>query len=86
MRKQYDFSKGKRGPVLREGTAGKTLVTIPLDNEVLEWFGRKAGATGGGASYQSMINAALREHISGERESFEAALRRIVREELRRDE
>jgi uncharacterized protein (DUF4415 family) len=86
MRKQYDFSKGKRGAILRESTVGKTRITIRLDNAVLEWFARQAGAAGGGGSYQSMINAALQEHIGREREPLEATLRRVVREELRREE
>ena len=85
MRKQYDFSKGKRGAILRRSpTAGKTRITIGLDKEVLEWFGRQAGAAGGGGTYQSLINAALRQHIAREREPLEATLRRVVREELRR--
>ena len=36
----------------------------------------------GGGSYQSLVNAALREHI--ERQGLEATLRRVVREELRK--
>ena len=83
MRKQYDFSKGKRGAVIRENTAGKERITIRLDAAVLEWFRQQVDDAGGG-NYQSMINAVLREHIAREREPLEETLRRVVREELRR--
>jgi len=58
MRKEYDFKKGKRGPVL-PAPAGKTRITIRLDDDILEWFRGQADAAGGG-NYQSMINEALR--------------------------
>lgn len=60
MRKDYDFSKGKRGAVIP--SPGKTRVTIMLDNDVLEFFRARAAARGSG--YQTMINAALREFIA----------------------
>ena len=82
MRKQYDFSKAKRGAVVREAK-GKTRITIRLDDAVLEWFKQQVEAAGGG-NYQSLINSALREHIERQREPLEATLRRVVREELRR--
>jgi len=81
VRKEYDFSKGKRGPVVPT-PPGKTRITIRLDDEVIEWFKRKVEAAGGG-NYQSLINQALRDHIENEREPLEDTLRRVVREELR---
>jgi hypothetical protein len=81
MKKSYDFSKGNRGAVV-PAAPGKTRITIRLDNEVLAWFRSKVDARGGG-SYQSMINAALREHIRLEGESLENYLRNIIRDELR---
>ncbi len=81
MRKEYDFSKGKRGPVVPT-PPGKTRITIRLDDEVIEWFKHKVEAAGGG-NYQSLINQALRDHIENEREPLEDTLRRVVREELR---
>jgi hypothetical protein len=81
MKKHYDFSKAKRGAVVPAGP-GKTRITIRLDNEVLEWFRSKVDAMGGG-SYQSMINAVLRDHIRFGGEGLERYLRRIVREELK---
>jgi len=46
MRREYDFSKGKRGPVLKT-PPGKTRITIRLDNEVLNWFRAQVHAAGG---------------------------------------
>ena len=80
MKREYDFSKGKRGAVVPSG-AGKTRITIRIDDDVLEWFREQAHAAGGG-SYQTMINAALREHIVSRRESLTATLRTVIREEL----
>ena len=37
MKKSYDFSKGKRGAVV-PAPAGTTRVTIPIDDDVLNWF------------------------------------------------
>jgi uncharacterized protein (DUF4415 family) len=80
MRKFYDFSKGKRGPI-RPLPAGKTRITIRLDDEVLEWFRAEVHAAGGG-NYQTRINDALRQHIARANEPLEDTLRRILREEL----
>ena len=82
MRNEYDFSKGRRGPILPLAK-GKTRITIRLDDEILEWFRDHVREAGGG-NYQSLINAALREHISRSAEPLEATLRRVLREELRR--
>ena len=62
MRKEYDFSQGKRGAVLP--SPGKTRVTIMLDDDVIEAFRARAEAAGQG--YQTMINAALRAAIDPE--------------------
>lgn len=80
MKKEYDFTGGKRGPVLAS-PPGKTRITIRLDDEVLDWFRSQVDAAGGG-SYQTDINAALREHIHRRREPLEETLRRVLRDEL----
>jgi len=80
MKKEYDFSKGRRGPIVPI-PAGKTRITIRLDDDVLDWFREQVNAAGGG-NYQKLINLALREHISRRREPLEATLRRVLREEL----
>lgn len=77
MKKHYDFSNGKRGPVVK---TTKERITIRLDPEVIEWF---RGQVKGGGNYQSLINEALREHIASQRVSLEETLRRVIREELR---
>lgn len=85
MRKEYDFSTGKRGPVIP--SPGKTRITIMLDDDLIEYFRSKAEAEGLG--YQTMINSALREAVpSGKRKRTEdrpvtiATLRKVLREEL----
>jgi uncharacterized protein (DUF4415 family) len=82
MKEEYDFSSGRRGAV-DPVPGGKTRITIRLDDDVLEWFRAQVEAAGGG-NYQTLINAALREHIERGREPLEETLRRVVREELRR--
>ena len=81
MKKEYDFSKGKRGAVVR-APKGKTRITIRIDDDVLEWFRGEDEAAGGG-SYQSLINDALREHLRQQQLPLEELLRRVVREELK---
>jgi uncharacterized protein (DUF4415 family) len=83
MKAQYDFTSGKRGPVLKT-PAGKTRITIRINDDVLQWFRKQVHAAGGG-SYQTLINAALRDYFSTSREPLEATLRRVLREELPRD-
>jgi len=61
---------------------GKTRITIRLDDDLLAWFKEQVHAAGGG-NHQSLINAALREHIKRKNEPLEATLRRVFREELR---
>ena len=81
MKKEYDFSKGKRGPVIPQ--PGKTRITIYLDNHVLEAFRERADAAGRG--YQTMINEALQQYLGRSSEHVDAdTIRRIVREELRK--
>jgi uncharacterized protein (DUF4415 family) len=82
MKREYDFSKGRRGPVLRP-PAGKTRVTIRLDDDVLEWFRQQVDDAGGG-SYQTLINQALRGFMRQKQESLETTLRRVIRDEIRR--
>ncbi|HVS14235.1 MAG TPA: BrnA antitoxin family protein [Thermoanaerobaculia bacterium] len=80
MRKEYDFSKAKRGAVVA-ATTGKTRITIRLDDDVLEWFRAQVEAAGGG-SYQTLINVALREYMQSRGTELEETLRRVIREEL----
>jgi uncharacterized protein (DUF4415 family) len=79
VKRQYDFSKARRGPVVPP-TPGKTRVTIRLDNDVIEHFQAVVDRAGGG-NYQTLINNALREHIRGAR--LETVVRRAVRDEVK---
>lgn len=81
MRKEYDFRKGKRGPIAT--TTGKTRITIRLDDDIVKWFKEQVDVAGGG-NYQTLINQALREYVAHRQEPLEDVLRRVVREELKR--
>src|SRR3989304_4145003 len=81
MKKEYDFSKGKRG-ALDPLPSGKTRITIRIDNDVLEWFHNIVESKGGG-NYHTLMNHALREYIKHQGESLEEIVRRLVREEVR---
>lgn len=85
MRKEYDFSKGKRGAVI--ASPGKTRITIMLDDDVIEHFRSEAEAQGTG--YQTMINSTLRTAITksnrrspDDRPVTVGVLREVLREEL----
>jgi plasmid stability protein len=79
MRKEYDFSGGKRGAVLP--SPGKTRVTIMLDDDVLETFRARADAAGQG--YQTLINAALRAAIDPESAPVTVSvLRAVLKDQL----
>ena len=81
MRKEYDFSKAKRGAVL--SYRGKTRITILIDNDILEEFRERADSIGRG--YQTIINEALRDYLGKSRRPIDAeTLRRILRQELKR--
>lgn len=85
MRDEYDFSTGKRGPVL--SSAGKTRITIYLDNDILDAFRERSHAARRG--YQTLINQVLRQAVLPDNkapaEDLEALLRRVIREELQRE-
>ena len=78
---EYDFSKGKRGAI-ESVSQGKTRITIRLDDDILTWFREEVDRRGGG-NYQTLINHALRQHISSKHEPLEETLRRVLREELK---
>lgn len=81
MKREYDFSKAKRGPVIPQ--TGKTRITIYVDDDVLEAFRDRADASGRG--YQTMINEALRAYLGkSSRPVDEETLRRVIREEIRK--
>ena len=82
MKEHYDFSHAQRGPVIPL-EPDTTVLTLPVDNEVLAWFREEVNRAGGG-DYLKLINSALREYIHWKTEPLEEVLRRVVREELHR--
>ena len=82
MKKEYDFSRGKRGAVIKT-PPGKTRITIRIDDDLLQWFRDQVHEAGGG-NYQTLINSALREYVEGKEENLKSTLRSVVREELAR--
>ena len=79
MKKEYDFSKGKRGAVIK--TRGKTRITIHLDDDVIDAFRTRAEESSHG--YQTLINDALLEYLASASKPVDSkTLRRILREEL----
>jgi uncharacterized protein (DUF4415 family) len=78
MKKEYDFSKGKRGAVV--SPKGKTRITIYLDDEVLNRFRMSAERSGKG--YQTLINEALRAYRGAGTPLTAKQVREIVRQEL----
>jgi uncharacterized protein (DUF4415 family) len=82
MKKEYDFSKGKRGAVIK--ARGKTRITIHLDDEIIDAFRIKAEEVACG--YQTLINDALRQFLSSSGKPVDTkSLRRILREELNKN-
>jgi uncharacterized protein (DUF4415 family) len=81
MRKEYDFSQGKRGPVAPV-QPGKVRITIRIDADILNWFRDKVNERGGG-NYQTMMNDALRSYIQYQDKMLEETIRKVIREELR---
>ena len=71
-----DVDKTEWQAAARAQLGGKQRITILVDGDVLAAFKAKAGERG----YQTLINQALRQSL--ERETLEATLRQVVREEL----
>ena len=62
MRREYDFSKGRRNPYAKRL---KKSVTIRLDEPTIEYFKELAADTG--IPYQTLINLYLRDCASSGR-------------------
>lgn len=85
MRKEYDFSSAKRAKdiphlaKLQAEMAGKSRVTMRVDNAVLAAF--KARAESSGGNYQTMMNEALKQYALGL--TMADVVREAIREEMR---
>jgi uncharacterized protein (DUF4415 family) len=76
-----DFSKGKRGPVVK-ADPNKVRITIRLDRDIIDYFKSQVFSAGGG-NYQTKINDALRDYLQKQSNPLEDTLRKVIREELR---
>lgn len=76
--RDIDFSSANQGAVIPV-KAGKTRITIRLDNAVLNHFRRQVDDAGGG-NYQTLINDALVSYI--QQQSMLESVRQVVREEM----
>src|SRR5438093_1326051 len=72
MKRAYDFSKAKRGPLRNLPPMSevdrhtKVRITIMLDLDLLKFFKSRA-ASRGAQPYQTQINQALREYVAAHR-------------------
>ncbi|MGA2410390.1 MAG: BrnA antitoxin family protein [Candidatus Binataceae bacterium] len=82
MKKEYDLSKGKRGPVVPLPPE-KVRITIRLDREIVDHFRDQVRLAHRG-NYQTLINDALRDYLQrpGLAQQVGAEVRSILREEL----
>ncbi|MBF0425796.1 MAG: CopG family transcriptional regulator [Magnetococcales bacterium] len=55
----FDFSNGKRGPILPQ--EGRTRVTVTLSSDIIAELSRRAEAEGTGL--QQVMDNALRDHL-----------------------
>ncbi len=79
MKANYDMTKAKRGAVL--SPAGKTRITIYIDDAILEAFRHRAEKEGKG--YQTLINEALGASLGQNNAPVTiGTLRKVLREEL----
>ena len=79
MLEEYDFSKGKRGPVIPP--KGKTRITIYIDMDILEWFRDEAEREGRG--YQTELNQALRNYVKQDKRTIQDIVREAVGKEIK---
>jgi uncharacterized protein (DUF4415 family) len=82
MKREYDLSKGKRGPVVPLPPE-KVRITIRLDRDIVDHFRDQVRKAHQG-NYQTLINDALRDHIHrpGLVQQVGAEVRSVLREEL----
>jgi uncharacterized protein (DUF4415 family) len=76
--RDIDFTDAKKGAVIPL-EAGKTKISIRLDNKVIEDFRAQVERAGTG-NYQTLINDALVAFI--QQRSMIDAVRQVIREEL----
>jgi len=82
MKREYDLSKGTRGPVIPMPPE-KVRITIRLDRDIVDHFRDQVRKAHRG-NYQTLINEALRETLQrpGLAEQVGKQVRSVLREEL----
>ena len=80
MRDEGDISDAKRGCVIKPAV-GRTCITVRIDEDVIASCKKQVQEAGGG-NHQSLMNVVLRRHMQESNGPLEAALRRIMCEEL----
>jgi uncharacterized protein (DUF4415 family) len=82
MKREYDLSRGKRGPVVPL-PPDKVRITIRLDRDIVDHFRDQVRKAHRG-NYQTLINEALREFLRRPSivQQVGAEVRSILREEL----
>lgn len=82
MKREYDLSKGKRGPVIPL-PAEKVRITIRLDRDIVDHFRDQVRKKHRG-NYQTLINHALQEYVRRPSiaQQVGAEVRSVLREEL----
>lgn len=84
MKREYDLSKGKRGPIVPLPKE-KIRITIRLDRDIVDQFRDQVRRAHRG-NYQTLINDALREHLRRPSLAEEVGkeVRSVLRQELHR--
>ncbi len=82
MKREYDLSKGKRGPVVPLPPE-KVRITIRLDRDIVDHFREQVRKAHSG-NYQTLINDALRDYLRRPSiaQQVGAEVRSVLREEL----
>lgn len=88
MRKEYDFSEGKRASAIphlaklqAESAKGKVRITTYLDSDLVELL--KARGESEKKGYQTVLNDMLRKQFFAEK-PIEEVIRQVIREELKK--
>ncbi len=82
MKREYDLSKGTRGPVVPLPPE-KIRITIRLDRDIVDHF-RELVRKAHRGNYQTLINDALRDYLQRPSiaQQVGAEVRSVLREEL----
>lgn len=80
MKKEYDFSKGKKVNSNKVDTDPKVMISLRLDPLVISRLKDEADSLGIG--YQTLISSILSKHIDPKTESFEERMTKKILKNL----